>query len=114
MTDSAFTVQDRPQENRYVLLDGTTVIGEESYVDVQDAAGPARVLHHTGVSDEYAGQGLASVLVLGAVSDVVAGGRRIVPVCPYVAKWLPRHPEFAEHVTEPTAAHLQAVRDQQA
>jgi len=32
-----------------------------------------------------------------------------VPVCPYVKSWLPKHPEYAEHVVEPTRAHLRAI-----
>ena len=117
MTENRFTVADRPDEARYVLLDeaadgGPAVIGEESYVDVpgeDDAV--QRVLYHTGVSEDYAGQGLASVLVRAAVEDVIATGRRVVPVCPYVKNWLKKHPEHDRHVDRPRDAHLRAVRD---
>lgn len=114
MTDERFEVQHLPDESRYVLLDhgedGThdDEIGVEQYVDMTDAA--ERVLFHTVVSEEYSGQGLASTLVRAAVEDVIASGREIVPVCPYVAAWLPKHPEYAEHVVQPTAEHLAAVR----
>ncbi|MDO5614125.1 MAG: GNAT family N-acetyltransferase [Paracoccus sp. (in: a-proteobacteria)] len=138
--DDRFEVQHRADESRYVLVDrrpggagtdeaaridpaagsddgarGEAVIGEESYVDVEpDGGGPVhRVLFHTGVDEAYGGRGLASVLVRDAVDDVVARGYRIVPVCPYVAKWLPKHPEYAAHVVEPTDVHLRAVRERQ-
>ena len=121
MTGDRFTVEDRPEQSRYVLLDhesGTgepAEIGEESYVDVTGVSGPdRRVLFHTGVSDDYTGQGLASVLVRAAVEDVIAGGRLIVPVCPYVKTWLPKHPQYADHVTAVLREHLRAVREQQA
>lgn len=115
MTDERFTVQDLPAESRYVLIDrgedGTDSkeIGEESYVDVGDE----RVLFHTGVSEDYAGQGLASKLVRAVVDDVVAAGRSIVPVCPYVAAWMPKHPEYDEHVVARRADHIAAIRAQE-
>lgn len=117
MSDNRFRVENRPDEGRYVLLDlgedgtGSTVAGEESYVDVTAADGSVqRVLFHTGVDEAYGGQGLAGRLVGEVVADVVAAGLKIVPVCPYVAKWLPKHPEYDEHVVAPSPTHLQAVQ----
>ncbi|WP_309129382.1 GNAT family N-acetyltransferase [Microbacterium sp.] len=107
-----YTVEHEPDQSRYVLVDREAgasqpeEIGEESYVDVEGE----RVLYHTVVSDEYAGQGLASLLVREVVEDTIASGLRIVPVCPYVAAWLPKHPEYAEHVAERRAEHGAAVR----
>src|SRR5205823_1986431 len=101
MTDERFEVQSRLAESRYVLIDheaADLVVGEEDYVDVEAADSVQRVLFHTGVSDDYSGQGLASVLVRAVVEDVIAHGYTIVPVCPYVAAWLPKHPEYADHV----------------
>lgn len=115
MTDERFEIRDVPDESRYVLIDrgddGTQAreIGEESYVDV----GSDRVLHHTEVSAEYGGQGLASTLVRAAVDDVVAAGKGIVPVCEYVAGWLPRHPEYADHVVARRPEHDAALRARQ-
>lgn len=114
MTAERFEVRDVPGESRYVLLDHgddgspVTEIGEESYVDVGDD----RVLFHTGVSDDYAGQGLASKLVRAVVDDIIASGRRIVPVCPYVVAWLPKHPEYQQHVVERRSEHVAAVKTQ--
>ncbi|MBP1326050.1 putative GNAT family acetyltransferase [Leucobacter exalbidus] len=121
MTHERFTVADRPAESRYVLLDNgeepgeTTapaaiVAGEESYVDVVADNATQRVLFHTGVDDAYAGQGLASVLVQAVIDDVIARGFAIVPVCPYVAKWLTKHPEYASHAVDPGPQHLRAIR----
>lgn len=110
MSDARFTVENRPDEQRYVLIDheaADAVIGEEAYVDVDDD----RVLFHTLVSDDYGGQGLASRLVTEVVDDLIAQGKHLVPVCPYVKAWLPKHHEYDEHVVQPTRAHLQAVRD---
>lgn len=110
MSDPRFTVENRPDEQRYVLIGheaADAVIGEEAYVDVDDD----RVLFHTFVSDDYGGQGLASRLVTEVLDDLIAQGKHLVPVCPYVKAWLPKHHEYDEHVVQPTRTHLQAVRD---
>jgi predicted GNAT family acetyltransferase len=39
-------------------------------------------------------------LVQAALEDVRESGKRIVPVCPYVAKFLKRHAEF-DDITDP-------------
>ncbi|MFF3905832.1 GNAT family N-acetyltransferase [Streptomyces sp. NPDC001848] len=83
-------------KNRYeILVDGTRA-GLTAYRD----RGEQRVFYHTEVDDAFAGQGLASQLVQQALTDVRASGKRIVPVCPYVAKFLKKHEEFAD-ITDP-------------
>ncbi|MFI8004851.1 GNAT family N-acetyltransferase [Streptomyces sp. NPDC086010] len=64
-----------------------------------------RVFFHTGIDDAFGGRGLASVLVREALEDVRSSGRRIVPVCPYVAKFLKKHEEFAD-ITDPVTPEV--------
>ena len=115
MTEERFTVRHLPDQSRYALIDRgadgsqSKEIGEESYVDVGDE----RVLFHTGVSEEYAGRRLASTLVRAVVDDTIASGHRIVPVCPYVAAWLPKHPEYQDHVADRRDAHVAAIKARQ-
>lgn len=119
MTEERFAVQHRAEESRYVLIDrgedgaGSRVIGEESYVDTGDGGARERVLFHTFVSDEYSGQGLASQLVQEVVEHAVAEGYGIVPVCPYVAAWLRKHPEYAAHAVTPGPEHRRAIPTQE-
>ncbi|WP_020500550.1 GNAT family N-acetyltransferase [Sciscionella marina] len=119
MTENRFEVRERPEESRYVLIDldaagpARNAIGEESYVDVENPGSTHRVLFHTGVSEEYGGRGLAAFLVRTVVEDAIAKGYGIVPVCPYVAAWLPKHPEYAGHVVTPDPEHHRAVHAQQ-
>ena len=116
MTENRFSVEHRPAEHRYVILDtaaegGPAVAGEESYVDVTAADGRRdRVLFHTGVEDAYGGQGLAGQLVRFAVEDTIHAGLRVAPVCPYVVSWLEKHPGFAEHTVPAGPRHLRAVQ----
>lgn len=107
-----YEVRDEPEASRYVLIDRESEsreIGEEGYLDVSGSETTQRVMYHTSVSEQYGGQGLASVLVRAAVEDTIGRGFRVVPVCPYVVAWLGKHPEYAEHVDESGPQHLRAV-----
>ncbi|MGW7070874.1 GNAT family N-acetyltransferase [Streptomyces sp. NPDC054855] len=100
---SAPTVRHVGPRHRYeILVDGKTA-GLTAYRD----RGPQRVFFHTEVDDAFAGQGLASILVREALTDVRAAGLRIVPVCPYVAKFLGKHREF-DDLTDPVTAEIQS------
>ncbi|MGW1886016.1 GNAT family N-acetyltransferase [Streptomyces sp. NPDC001970] len=89
-------VERNDARHRYeILVDGKRA-GLSAYRD----RGVQRVFYHTVVDDAFAGQGLASQLVHHALTDVRDSGRRIVPACPYVAKYLKKHDEYAD-ITDP-------------
>jgi predicted GNAT family acetyltransferase len=56
---------------------------------------PGRVLDllHTEVPVALRGRGLGSALVQEAIAFARASGSRIVPSCPFIARWLEDHPE---------------------
>ena len=93
---AAPTVERKDAKNRYEIL----VDGERAGLTAYRDRGEQRVFYHTEVDEAFAGQGLASRLVQEALTDVRASGKRIVPVCPYVAKFLNKHEEFAD-ITDP-------------
>lgn len=51
-------------------------------------------LTHTEVPSRYEGQGIASSLVADALAEVEKDGLKLVPLCPYVASYIKRHPEW--------------------
>ena len=86
-------------------VDGKTA-GFASFID----DGDRRIFHHTEVKDEYSGQGLAGKVVQQALEATKAEGKRIVPVCPYVAKFVTKTDEFTDVVDQPTPETLALVR----
>ncbi|MGW0998832.1 GNAT family N-acetyltransferase [Streptomyces sp. NPDC002520] len=86
------TVERVDAKNHYEIL----VDGERAGLTAYRDRGDQRVFYHTEVDEAFAGQGLAAILVQEALTDVRAAGKRIVPVCPYVAKFLKKHDEFAD------------------
>jgi predicted GNAT family acetyltransferase len=102
MTASALTVVQRADDkHRYEILADGALAGFTEYLDHDEQ----RVFYHTEIDDAFAGQGLASRLVQQALTDVRHAGKRVVPVCPYVAKFLQRHDEFAD-MTDPVTPHI--------
>ncbi|WP_329459530.1 GNAT family N-acetyltransferase [Streptomyces sp. NBC_01497] len=100
---TAATVERVDARHRYEILVDGAAAGFTAYRD----RGEQRVFYHTKIDDAFAGQGLASHLVREALTDVRGAGKRIVPVCPYVAKFLKRHDEFADIVDPVTPEVLQ-------
>jgi len=88
-------------EHLYEILVDDKRAGLTAYRD----RGEQRVFFHTEIDDAFAGRGLAAQLVQQALTDVRATGKRIVPVCPYVAAFLEKHHEFAD-LTDPVTAEI--------
>lgn len=61
---------------------------------------------HTQVSDAYAGKGIGSALVKGALGRVADAGSSVLPYCPFVAGYLQRHPELQGLVPEQRRAEF--------
>ena len=92
MTELA--VVDNPERHRYELRVGETVAGV-----VQYATEPGTiVLVHTEIAPSVEGEGLGSKLVAGALDDIRARGLEVVPLCPFAAAYIERHPEYADLV----------------
>jgi predicted GNAT family acetyltransferase len=90
------TKDDRGDRGRYHLtVDGT----EAGELDWRMHEG-VRVFVHTGVRDEFEGQGLAAQLVRRGLDDARAEGLGIVPLCPYVRSYLERHPDDADLIDQ--------------
>jgi predicted GNAT family acetyltransferase len=51
-------------------------------------------LTHTEVPPRYEGQGIASALVKDVLGEVEKSGLKLVPLCPYVAAYIKRNPDW--------------------
>lgn len=104
---SDITVRHHAERQRFEILDAGNVIGKAAYKAYDGGASPQRIFYHTVINEEYGGQGLAGQLVTVALDDTVGAGVGIVPVCPYVKKFLAKHPEYAGSSVPVTPAHLE-------
>jgi predicted GNAT family acetyltransferase len=87
---AASNVRHNPSARRYeVEIEGRLAVAEYEWRDGR------QVFTHTFVPPELRGRGVAEELVRTALEDARAAGRKVTPVCSYVAKYLERHPEYA-------------------
>ncbi|UYP18886.1 N-acetyltransferase [Rhodococcus sp. Z13] len=93
MSDSSVIVVHNAEQQRYELHDDDAVIGYTQYHPDGDTQ---LVFDHTEVDKGYSGQGLAGKLVGSALDDVRARGRKVVAICPYVDKFIDKHPEYRD------------------
>jgi uncharacterized protein len=93
-SDDDVQLVDNPAELRYELdVDG----GLAGIIRYRTEPGLV-VLVHTDVDPAFEGRGLGGRLVAGALDDIRARGLRVVPLCPFAAAYIRRHPEYADLV----------------
>ena len=97
-------VTDNPAEPRFEIGLGSTLLGHARYVD----KGGRRIFVHTEIDPAHEGHGYASTLVRAALDDARAHETLIVPLCPYVAYWIERHPDYADLVDTDLLAQLES------
>jgi len=51
-------------------------------------------LTHTEVPAKFEGKGIGSALVKQVLDDIQQKGLELVPLCPFVAAYINRHPEY--------------------
>lgn len=82
-------VTDAPERHRYEAhLDGQ-LAGILDY----DSAGDRIDLVHTEVDPDYEGRGIGAGLTRFALDEARRRGLRVVASCPYVRRYLAKHPE---------------------
>ncbi|AII09466.1 hypothetical protein C8E05_6008 [Rhodococcus wratislaviensis] len=102
-------VRNAPELHRFeVHVDGE-LAGFTEYLDDENQ----RIFFHTEIGEQFGGRGLATTLIRSALTETVGGGKRIVPICPFVAGYLKKHDDFADDTDPVTPAAIQAVRQSQ-
>jgi hypothetical protein len=102
MATTEIVRHDHDGEGRYQLLVDGAPAGELEYRQHEGR----RVFTHTGVRDEFEGQGLAAKLAVRALDDARADDVAIVPLCPYVAGYLEKHEDYQDLVDQDLWAQL--------
>ncbi len=90
------TVTDEPAASRYELRVDGELTGVLTYRPDPERAS-VLILPHTEVTG-HEGAGLGSTLVRETLDDLRARGLTIVPLCPFVADFLRRHPDYGDLV----------------
>lgn len=92
----SLTVQENQAAHRYEAIDESGVVA--GFVEYVDHRG-SRLLFHTEVDDAFEGQGVGSTLARESIEQSLAAGTPLETSCPFLQRWVERHPEYAERVT---------------
>ena len=98
----AISFEDDGGRRLTALVDGQPA-GRIDYFVLPGGAEPehrpsALVGVHTEVDPEHQGRGVAGALAAEFYRLAAAGGRAVVPLCPYLKKWAEAHPDQAPAV----------------
>lgn len=95
-------IRKNTEESCYeILVDGAVVGFAEYEVDGDTVTAP-----HTEVDPGHGGKGYAGKIVEQLLADAKSAGQDVLPVCPYVASYIGKHPEYLELVPEEQRARF--------
>jgi predicted GNAT family acetyltransferase len=83
------TVDRGDADDRFEIRVDGTLAGFTQYVH----RARRYIFVHTEMDPAREGEGLGSTLIRAALDAVRAEGERVVPLCPFVAGWIDRHPD---------------------
>jgi predicted GNAT family acetyltransferase len=102
-TGAPVTVSRQPHEFTIAVEGKTVGLGAFAERDGQ------RVFYHTEVDEAFGGRGLGTALIAEELAVTRADGLRIVAVCPMVAAYVKKHPEFDDILDRPTPQILESL-----
>lgn len=70
-----------------------------AFIDYQKS-GEVYKLTHTEVPKELEGRGIAKSLTTQSLEFISSAGGRFIPLCPYIASFVARNPEWQPHVAQ--------------
>jgi len=85
-------VRRNDADGRYELEVDGELVGVADFVLRDEAV----LMPHTEVQADRRGNGMGDLLVRGALDDIRAAGRTVIPACWFVADYLDHHPEYAD------------------
>lgn len=97
MNDNNAKVRHDENAHRYVLEIGGLALGFAEYQD----DGQRQVFTHTEVDQSLSGQGMGSKLVRESLDDARRRGKRVVPVCGFVADYVKKHHDWDDIIDSP-------------
>jgi uncharacterized protein len=86
------TVNDAPDQHRFEARADGRLAGFVTYV-IRDGL---IVFPHTEVDPAFEGKGVGGTLARAVLDEAGARGLRVRALCPFIADWIDRHPEYQQ------------------
>jgi len=100
MADAIQVVKNDETRQFEVTLDGQTAFAEFRMVD------RGMILPHTVVPEAFEGKGVGSALAKAALGYARDHDLKVIPLCPFIAGYIKKHPEWNDVVHETYRAQL--------
>ncbi|MFN4177437.1 GNAT family N-acetyltransferase [Phenylobacterium sp.] len=100
MADAIQVVKNDETRQFEVTLDGQTAFAEFRMVD------HGMILPHTVVPEAFEGKGVGSALAKAALGYARDHDLKVIPLCPFIAGYIKKHPEWNDVVHETYRAQL--------
>lgn len=84
-----YILTDNPERRQFELV----VDGQTARIEYMIIANKI-FLTHTEVPAVLEGKGIGSIIVKLALGEVEKRGLKLIPLCPFVGKYITRHPEW--------------------
>jgi predicted GNAT family acetyltransferase len=76
-------------------------LGDGSFAFAEYNLIPGKIMFtHTEVPEAHEGQGLGSALIRFGLAEARARGLQVIPICPFFAAYMQRHPETQDLLDE--------------
>ena len=87
-----YRLEHAPERGRYELVDENGLV---AFASIEER-GRDTVIYHTEVDRRRRGQGIGGELVARLLQDLRERGRRAVPACSFVRRFVAEHPDYAD------------------
>jgi uncharacterized protein len=94
MDDQTLAVRHDTAGERYVAI----LDGDEAGFAAYRVSGDVVTFTHTEVDERFEGHGIGSHLAQAALDDVRKQGKRVRPLCPFIARYIREHGDYADLV----------------
>lgn len=97
MPEQLIEVVQVPEAGQFrILVEGSKV----GHIDYSDD-GSVRAMPHTFVEPAHRGRGLATALIKEALDRSRAEGLQVLPLCPAIAGYIDKNPDYRDLVPTP-------------
>jgi predicted GNAT family acetyltransferase len=87
--NKSYRLTDNPERKQFELV----VDGHTARIEYMIMSGKI-FLTHTEVPIELEGKGVGSEIVKLVLEEIESRGLKLIPLCPFVGKYITRHPEW--------------------